>query len=83
MKAYRQRHPTAKLTLQYDKLYADKDCFMFNESTGRVELVNESMGGSGYAGDHGAVNPTLIRKKSSGRRRLQKSQSNEGHLHQV
>ena len=91
MKSYRQRHPSAKLTLQYDKLYADKDCFMFNELTGRVELVNDSIssggggggGGGGYGGDHGAVNPQLIRKKSSGRRRLQKSQSQEAQLHQA
>jgi len=35
MKSYRQRHPTAKLILQQDKLFADKDCFMYNEETGR------------------------------------------------
>lgn len=85
MKAMRKRRPTAKFNLQYDKLYVDKEVFVFNEVTGKVEMANDTSITLNEINQelHGPNSAALIRKKSSGRRRLQKSYSNESSLHQL
>ena len=41
MRHMKQRRPSVKCRLQYDKLLVDKDVYMFNDLTGYVELVNQ------------------------------------------
>ena len=40
MKMMRQRRPAARFSLRYDKLFVDRDVFMFNDLTGQVEQVH-------------------------------------------
>ncbi len=48
MKAMRTRRPGSKFSLQYDKLFIDKDVFMFNDITGQVEQMHQD---GGFAND--------------------------------
>ncbi len=50
MKWYRSRHPSAKFSLQYDRLFVDKRIFVFNEMSGRVEEQQGPGGGGGSGG---------------------------------
>ena len=40
MKMMRGRRPAARFSLRYDKLFVDRDVFMFNDLTGQVEQVH-------------------------------------------
>ena len=40
MRMMRQRRPAAKFSLRYDKLFIDKDVFMYNDLTGQVEQMH-------------------------------------------
>ena len=55
MKAVRARRPGAKFSLQYDKLFIDKDVYMFNDLTGHVELVQHDRAFNDADGDQGFV----------------------------
>ena len=77
MKILRKKKPNSKFLLQYDKLFVDKDTFVFNEVSGKVEMVNESQQ---TLNEFNNTNVSLVRKKSSGRRRLQKNFSSESSL---
>ena len=39
----RQRRPESKYSMQYDKLIIDHEIYMFNDMTGRVEEVSQSI----------------------------------------
>ena len=40
MKMMRGRRPAARFSLRYDKLFVDRDVFIFNDLTGQVEQVH-------------------------------------------
>ena len=40
MKEVKNRDPTRRMTLRYDKLYVGNDVFFFNDRTGRVERLH-------------------------------------------
>ena len=72
MKHHRRRNPTAKFTLQYDKLFVDKEIYVYNELSGRVEplaandLTEGPNGtGNGSSAAPGSAHERLVRKKSS------------------
>ncbi|XP_059099208.1 protein unc-13 homolog C-like isoform X2 [Tigriopus californicus] len=86
MRTMRKRNPGAKFLLQYDKLFIDKDIYVFNELTGQVEEMHS--GTLDTNGDHShPISPTRSahskRSKSSGRKRLQKSYSTESSLNHI
>ena len=76
----KKKHPDAKFSLQNDRLFFDKEVFVYNEFSGKVEPA--SSGSSNTEDLISEAADTLIRKKSSGRRRmrLSKSQSTEDAL---
>ena len=76
MRAMKRKHPTAKFSLQHDRLFFDKDVYYFNDLTGKVEAVEHNVNGNDDGND-------MIRKKSSGRRRLQKSYSTDASLNSM
>ena len=47
----RQRRPESKYSMQYDKLIIDHEIYMFNDMTGRVEEVSQSIQNLDYTSD--------------------------------
>ena len=44
MRLMKKRRPMAKFSLQFDKLLIDKEVYVFNDLTGKIELVNDNLG---------------------------------------
>jgi hypothetical protein len=56
MRQSRSRRPGAKFTLQYDKLFIDKDVYMYNDLAGQVEQVHHGEKGMTGGGGGGSSN---------------------------